>query len=127
MSFGRAQDAERPADSSAVLPSTSPTPRRSDAAILADELAKSAEQINWPHLPGPGEFGQMAEMILSAGYYPSEELADASSAERAQIYKILAGERESYRSSATSLQGGNGREGESWGNVPSEGELPGPS
>ena len=35
----------------------------------------------------------MAEMILIAGYYPSEELADASSAERAQIYKILAGGR----------------------------------
>ena len=89
MSFGRAQDAERPKDSADVLPSPPLTPRRSDAAILADELAKSAEQINWPRLPELKEFEQMAETILSAGYYSSEELADTSTAERTQLYKIL--------------------------------------
>ena len=31
----------------------------------------------------------MAETILSAGYYSSEELADTSTAERTQLYKIL--------------------------------------
>ena len=61
--------------------------------MLADELAKSAEQINWPRLPELKEFEQMAEMVLSAGYYSPEELADASSAERAQLYKILSGGR----------------------------------
>ena len=66
MSFRRAPDAKRPAESSGVLPSSPHTPRRSEAAILADELAKSAGQINWPRLPELKEFGQMAEMVLSA-------------------------------------------------------------
>ena len=90
MSFGRAQDAKRPAESADVLPSSPQTPRRSDAAILADELAKSAGQINWPRLPGLKEFEQKAETIPPAGYYSSEELADASSTERQQLYKLLA-------------------------------------
>ena len=89
MSFGRAQDAKRPAESADVLPSSPQTPRRSDAAILADELAKSAERIKWPRLPELKEFEQMAGTILSAGYYSSEELADTSTAERTQLYKIL--------------------------------------
>ena len=72
-----------------MLPSSPQTPRRSDASILADELAKSAGQINLPRLPEPKEFEQMAGAIVSAGYYVSEELADASTAERTQIYKIL--------------------------------------
>ena len=63
MSFGRAHAAKRPAESSDVPP-TSPTPRQSDAAILADERAKSAELIKWPRLPELKEFGQMAEAIL---------------------------------------------------------------
>ena len=89
MFFGRSQDAKRPADSSGALPSSSHTPRRSGAAILADELAKSAEQINWPRLPGLKEFEQMAEMLISAGFYSPEELADTSAAERTQLRKIL--------------------------------------
>ena len=32
----------------------------------------------------------MAELILSAGYYSSEELADTSPTERQQLYKLLA-------------------------------------
>ena len=89
MSVGRAQDAKRLADSSDVLPSAPQTPRRSEAAISADDLAKLAEQINWPRLPYLKEFEQMAEMIPPAGYCSSAELADTASAERAQIYKIL--------------------------------------
>ena len=68
MSFGRAQDAKRPAESADVPPSSPQTPRRSDTAILADELAKSAEQINWPRLLELKEFEPMAEMILPAAY-----------------------------------------------------------
>ena len=89
MSFGRAQDARRPADSSDVLPSSAQTPRSSDASILADELAKSAGQINWPRLPELQEFEQKAEMIISAGHYDSAEFADASTAERTPLYKNL--------------------------------------
>ena len=89
MSFGRAEEAKRAANSADVLPSSSPTPRRSDAAILADELAKSAGQINWPRLPELKEFEQVAEMIRFAVYYFSEEPADTWTAERNQLYKIL--------------------------------------
>ena len=60
---------------------------------MADELSRLAEQINWPRLPELKEFEQMAEMILSAGYYSSEELADTSSAERQQLHKISSGGR----------------------------------
>ena len=73
-----------------MLPSTSPTPRRSDAAIMADDLSQLAERINWPRLPELKEFEQMAETILSAGYYSSDELADTSSTDRRQLYKLLA-------------------------------------
>ena len=52
-----------------------------------------AEQINWPRLPAPKDFEQMVDMVLPAGYSSSEQLAESSSAERAQIYKILSGER----------------------------------
>ena len=45
MSFGRAQE-KRSTESADALPSSSPTPRRSDAAIMADELTRLAEQIN---------------------------------------------------------------------------------
>ena len=76
-----------PPDSADRLPSTSPTPRRSDAAIMADDLSQLAERINWPRLPELKEFEQMAELILSAGYYSSEELADTSPTERQQLYK----------------------------------------
>ena len=88
MSFGRAQEAERSGESADMLPSPSPTPRRSDASIMADELSRLAEQINWPRVPELKEFEQMADTILSAGYYSAEELADASLAERQQLYKI---------------------------------------
>ena len=54
---------------------------------MADELVESAEQINLPRLPEL-EFVRMAATIISAGYFASEELADTSTAERAQIYKI---------------------------------------
>ena len=81
---------KRPTDSADVLPSTSPTPRRSDAAIMADDLSQLAERINWPRLPELKEFEQMAELILSAGYYSADELADTSSTERQHMYKLLA-------------------------------------
>ena len=77
MSMNREQN-ERPSDSADMLPSTSPTPRRSDAAVMADGLSQLAERINWPRLFELKEFEQMAELILPAGYYSSEELADAS-------------------------------------------------
>ena len=35
----------------------------------------------------------MAELILSAGYYSADELADTSSMERQQLYKMLSGGR----------------------------------
>ena len=89
MSTNREQN-KRPTDSADMLPSTSPTTRRSDAAIMADELSQLAERINWPRLPELKEFEQMAELILSAGYYSSEELADTSPTERQQLYKLLA-------------------------------------
>ena len=89
MSFNREPN-KRKSDSADVLPSTSPTPRRSDAAIMADDLSQLAERINWPRLPELKEFEQMAELILSAGYYSSEELADTSPTERQQLYKLLA-------------------------------------
>ena len=57
-----------PSDLADRLPSTSPTPRRSDAAIMAGDLSQLAERINWPRLPELKEFEQMAELILSAGY-----------------------------------------------------------
>ena len=66
---------------SRLPPSSSPT--------ITNELAESAEQIYWPHSPELKEFEQIAGAIISAGYYNSEELADASSAERTQLYKIL--------------------------------------
>ena len=89
MSSTREQN-KRPLDSADMLPPTSPTPRRSDAAVMADDLSQLAERINWPRLPELKEFEQMAELILSAGYYSSEELADTSSTERQQLYKLLA-------------------------------------
>ena len=57
---------------------------------MADDLSQLAERINWPRLHELKEFEQMAELILSAGYYSSEELADASPTERHQLYKLLA-------------------------------------
>ena len=84
------EQSKRPPDSAEMLPSTSPTPRRSDAAIMADDLSQLAERINWPRLPELKEFEQTAELILSAGYYSSEELADTSPTERQQLYKLLA-------------------------------------
>ena len=60
---------KKPADSPDALPSTSQTPLRSDASLLADELAKSAGQIGWPRMPELKEFEQMADMIISAGLY----------------------------------------------------------
>ena len=57
---------------------------------MADDLSQLAERINWPRLPELKEFEQMAELILSAGYYSSEELADTSPTERQQLYKLLA-------------------------------------
>ena len=84
------EQSKRPPDSADMLPSTSPTPRRSDAAIMADDLSQLAERINWPRLPGLKGFEQTAEMILSAGYYSTDELADASLTERQQLYKLLA-------------------------------------
>ena len=76
-------------ESADVLPSSPQTPRRSDAAVLADELASCSGRINRPRFPEIKEFKQMAEMIPSARYNSSEELADASSAERTQLYKIF--------------------------------------
>ena len=74
MSFGRAQDKRSTEllESADVLPPTSPTPRRSDSAIMADELSRLAEQINWPRLPELKEFEQMNELILSTGYYSAD-------------------------------------------------------
>ena len=40
-------------------------------------------------MPELRESVQMADMIISAGYYIFEELAEASTAERAQLYKVL--------------------------------------
>ena len=57
-----------PSDSSDRLPTSPTAPRRSDAAIMADDLSQLAERINWPRLPELKEFEQMAELILSAGY-----------------------------------------------------------
>ena len=88
MSLGRAPE-KRSTDSADMLPSTSPTPRRSDGAIMADDLFRLAGQINWPRLPELKEFEQMAELILSMGYYSADELADTSSPGRQQIYKFL--------------------------------------
>ena len=56
---------------------------------MADELSRLAGQTNWPRFPELKEFEQMAEMILSAGHYSSEKLADTSSTGRQQLYKIL--------------------------------------
>ena len=93
MSFGRAQEAGRATDAPDALLSTSRTPIRSGASILADELSNTAGNIKWPRTPGLGVFEHMADMIISAGYYNFEELADTSAAERAQLYEILAGSR----------------------------------
>ena len=60
---------------------------------MADELSRLAEQIDWPRYPELKEFEQMADTILSAGYYSAEELADTSSTERQQLYKISSGGR----------------------------------
>ena len=49
-SFARSQDARRASDTPDVLPSTPQTPFRSDAPILADELAESADHIKWPRM-----------------------------------------------------------------------------
>ena len=57
---------------------------------MADDLSQLAEQINWPRLPELKGFEQMAEILLSAGYYSADELADASWTERQQLYKLLA-------------------------------------
>ena len=89
MSSGRAQDTGRTVGAPDVLPPTSPTPLRSYAAILADELSRSADNIKWPRMPELREFEQTAGIIMSAGCYNFEELADARTAERAQMHKIL--------------------------------------
>ena len=90
MSFGWAQEAGRSADAPDVLPSPPHAPLRSDAAILANGLSESADDIKWPRAPELREFAQMADVIISAGHYNFGELADAFTAERAQLYKILA-------------------------------------
>ena len=89
MSFNRARDAKKPVESPDVLLSTPRAPLRSDASLLVDELARAAGQIKWPRMPELKDFRQMAEMIKSAGYYNLDELADSSTAERTQMYKIL--------------------------------------
>ena len=71
------------------LPSATPL-RRSEAALFADELAKAAELIAGPRMPETREFEGAAELILAAGHYAIEELLDTSTAERAQLYKLMA-------------------------------------
>ena len=44
-------------------------------------------------MPGLKGFEQMAEMIISAGYFNFEELAGAPAAELTQLRKILSGGR----------------------------------
>ena len=89
MSLRKAQE-KRSTDSADRLPSTSPTPRRSDSEVMAGDLLRLAEQINWPRLLELKEFEQMAELILSTGYCSADELADTSATERQQVYKFLA-------------------------------------
>ena len=60
---------------------------------MADDLSQLSEQINWPRFPELKEFEQMAEMTLAAGYHSSDELADTSSTQRQQLYKLLSGGR----------------------------------
>ena len=41
-------------------------------------------------MPELKEFAHVADMTISAEFYSSEELADTSTAERTQLYKIFA-------------------------------------
>ena len=64
-----------------TLPSTSTTRVPSDALIFAGQLSRAAE------------FEALAEHVVAACFYGVNELADASSSERAHLLKQLAGGR----------------------------------
>ena len=67
-----------------VLPCRSPTQLRSGAVILAAEFARAADLINWPRVPGLKEFEAMADHMIAASYYGTEEFIGTSNADSAQ-------------------------------------------
>ena len=73
-----------------MLPTTSPTPLRSDAVILAGGLSEAAGMINWARMPGLKEFEATADHVAVARYFGAEELEDKWASERPQLYKTLA-------------------------------------
>ena len=74
-----------------MLPSTQPAQFRSDAVIVAEELSKAVDWINWPLMPEIQEFKSTADHIIAAGYYPTQDFIDASKSERTQLLNILPG------------------------------------
>ena len=77
----------------AVPPTTSPTPQRNDATILADRISKTLGEIRWPRMPEMKEFEATGERMLVAGYFSAGEMVDTSSYEGAQLYGVLSGEK----------------------------------
>ena len=73
-----------------MLPTTSPTLHRPDAVILADELPKAADMINWPRMPELKESEKTAGHIAVARYCGAEEPMDTSAPERPQLRKSVA-------------------------------------
>ena len=58
---------------------------------LSGPLSDAADLIKWPRVPELRESEQMARVFSAARYYPAEELAGASAADRAQLYRALSG------------------------------------
>ena len=69
-----------------TLPHSSASSLRTYAAILADELSKAADKINWPRPESEG----MDDHIAFAGYYGMDEPMDASATEGAHLPYVLA-------------------------------------
>ena len=72
-----------------VPPTAPPTPVRTDNKILADELSKTADMINWPRVPEFKKFEAMADQMHLASYYGADELIDTSAYEREQLCEVL--------------------------------------
>ena len=75
-----------------MLPDTSQTPSRPDAAFLLGELSTAADIIEWIRAPELRDF-ELRDFERVAGYYEMEEPASASALERAQLPKALPGGR----------------------------------
>ena len=79
-----------------VLPTTPPTPMRKDAAVLADELSKTAGATSCPRMQELRKFEATAENMLVAGNCSMGELIDAPSYERTHLYAMLSDEKPSW-------------------------------